>query len=555
MIIEPHKFREAFVSVFGLRNGWIPSQSKISPHGTLKSTLWIASIGVLSFFYFCAFFTPVHLHDSAHFAIAGVNMVRDHAGLYYPYSPLDSNGMGPAYDYLQNGTIHYGMRIDYPAKMYSAVFGTVCAMMGQVRFEYAQWISLIALVLSNTVLYLILRRFFTGIILSCIILSILFLPVMRFLMNPGTDVFGYLGCLLTIWAAFNLRLRDFYVGLVAGALTHGRGQMMSILLVYPLIALRKRDGESRWLRLLALITGFASSYGLLGYLFAQMAGYTSSNGPEKFYVKYFSESLRGFSEIGAVWEKLMVSVFSLFQGNQLFYFGFACIAVLVLSLNSFSKRLVVGAIAFVMPPIILYSFDKYAPPAARYYMFAVPLIALAAHLSIKNAVSCKRQIGFALVTVFLSLLAWFSTYGWGWAFFDGQHIASRARYFDFPNAEEGLKKYFSSDDVVLINHSLPTALVRLDKIVLLPSFEAFAKGNNRMVDGIIITYSPNPPNEFFTPKDWMRNSEFPVEFLDNAGTKFTRVYEGKSEILNKTGYVMARSFLLAYKRAGSPASH
>jgi len=173
--------------------------------GPARSLAWVAGLLILSIGYFLIYFTPVHLHDISHFATAGVSLVRDHKELTYPYQ-------GPTYDSFQAGTAVLDVRTNYPSKLYSFCLGLISAITGQMKLEYTQWLSFFAFLAVNVLLYLIGRRFFAGLTLASFLICILMLPVMRFTLNPGIDLFGYLGLVVLLWLSLAFDINPLLLG-------------------------------------------------------------------------------------------------------------------------------------------------------------------------------------------------------------------------------------------------------------------------------------------------------------------------------------------------------
>lgn len=523
------------------------------PHGTAKTCLWLVGVIACSSIYFLIYFSPVHLHDVTHFATAGVSDIRDHKDLLYPYHPHAAGGLGPAYEYLQNNTIHYDTRTNYPSKLYSVVYGSICAITGEMRLEYVQWMSFGAFLIGNVLLYLIGSRFFTGTWLICFLLSVMFLPVMRFMLNPGIDIYGYAGSLTLLWLCVCLRINPFVLGLYAGVLTHFRGQMLSILLVLPFV-IKAVSGRSLLRQgLIPLSLGFAVTYSATSFIFSMLIRSTASGNPLEFYVNHFMNSTYGIHQLDVVLDKAISAIISIFDKTQLFFYPGIALFCCLRRNAPLQKNLAIASIVYTALPIALYSFDRFSMPAARYYMFAVPMIVLAGFIGIKmleekyNAIASKW--GVYTLTI-LILFSWYNTYGFPFDQVKLASVKSRAQFLDFEGVEEALTTNFTDNDIVIVNHSLPTGLSRLHNVIYVPPFELFQRSDNSKISGIIFVYSNSPPNDFFKPKDWLQNDSLPNIITDMHGINFKQVYAQTSKILSPAGDVQSEAYFFIYKNMG-----
>lgn len=520
------------------------------PHGRIRTCLWLAGIFISCTVYFLIYFYPAHLHDISHFATAGVSLIRDQKDLLYPYNPYAPGGLGPAYEYFQNNTIHFDMRTNYPSKLYSAIYGSICAAKGNMRLEYAQWMSFSAFLISNVLLYLIGRRFLLGIELICFLLSVMFLPIMRPALSPGTDIYGYMGCLFLLWLCLCLRVNPFVLGLCAGILTHFRGQMLSVLLVFPFIIKATTRKASFRQGFVPMLLGFLLTYSAMTVLFNVMIKSTEASNPVGFYVNFFKSSMYGINQSGIILNKFVASIVNLFDKSQLFIFAGIALFCALHRNAPLQKNLAIAALVYTGLPVALYSFDRYSPPHSRYYMFAVPLIGLAGFIALKslqvrfNAITSRWSIYILTIII---LFAWHNSYVLSFETLNMASIKSRAQFLDFEGVEKALATHFKDDDIVIVNHSLPTGLSKLHNVIYVPSFKLFQNGDNSKIKGIIFVFSHSVPNDFFEPKEWLQEGTLPQAITDLHEITFKRVYVGTSTILNPNGSAQNEAYFFIYK--------
>jgi len=518
--------------------------------------LWIAAILFCSAVHFLLYFAPVHLHDVSHYAVAGISMVRDHKDLIYPYHPHAPGGQGPAYEYFQNNTIHFGSRTNYPSRLYSIIYGLICSLTGSVQLSYIHWMTFTAFFASTVLLYLICRRFAKGTELLLLLVSVNYLPAMRVLTNPGNDVFGYAGSLLLLWMCLCLRVNPALLGMCIGVLGHARSQVVSMLFVFPFLysAFSQRTYSRQGL--LPMVLGFVSTYLLLAWLFAIQTGSDAAGlNPLGFYFHHFSSVMYKPSELTVVFRKLAVSLVGLFDRDDLFVYPSILLTILACwKKMPLVRGLWLASMLCIAMPVVLYAFDRFAPVASRYYIFAVPLIALGLTLHLKTvptgSFSMSVRSGLLLLAV-VNLLAWYTLCGFPVANLSWKSICGRARFLDFEGVESALAGTFTEDDVVIVNHSLPTGLSRLHNIIYIPPFETFLRGNNNAIKGLIFVSSDSPPNDFFKPKDWMKDGVLPAVIRDLQGTEFRQVYSQVVRVLTASGNCTAEAVLTIYKNTAT----
>lgn len=523
------------------------------PHGRSRTCLWLAGIFISSTVYFLLYFYPAHLHDITHFATAGVSLIRDQKDLLYPYHPYAPGGLGPAYEYFQNNTIHFDVRTNYPSKLYSSIYGVICAVRGNMRLEYAQWMSFSGFFISNVFLYLIGSRFLLGIELICFLLSVMFLPLMRFTLNPGIDLYGYMGSLSLLWLCLCLRINPFVLGLFAGILTHFRGQMLSVLLVFPFIITATTRKTFFRQGLVPMLFGTLITYSAMTFLFNVMIKSTGASNPVGFYVHDFISSMYGINQSDIMLNKFVAAIVNLFDKSQLFIYAGIALFCAMRRNAPLQKNLAIAALVYTALPITLYNFNRNFPVAPRYYMFAVPLIGLAGFIALKtlqvkfNAITSRWSIYILTIII---LFAWHASYAFSFKELNMTSIKSRAQFLDFEGVEKALATYFKDDDIVIVNHSLPTGLSKLHNVIYIPAFKLFQNGDNSKIKGLIFVFSHTAPNEFFEPKEWLQEGTLPQAITDLSGITFKQVYVRTSTILNPNGSTQNEAYFFIYKNIG-----
>jgi hypothetical protein len=527
------------------------------PHGTVKTFAWVAFIVFLTVIYFLIYNLPVSLHDVAHYVTAGVNQIRDQKDLLYPYNPYAPGGMGPAYEYFQDNSIHFDIRTNYPSKLYSTLYGLVFFATGRMLFLYAQWLTLAAIIVSNVFLYLIGSRFFKGVTLACFILSVALLPVMRFTLNPGSDIFGYLSFLFLLWASVCLRIKPFVVGLMAGIVFLFRAQLLSILIVLPLIISNLYGKKILKQVFVPLVLGASITYGIANLAYKILVHSDGNSNSLLFYINYFASSFYGLNELPVILTKSEINIINLFDKTQLFFLAYVLLICLSLAKAPFQKSFAIGGLLYLSVPVVIFSLDSTSLPHARYYITAIPMLMLSWFLAIKTLgdAGVVRAKLLVIATAASVCLSWYNVNGFPIRQLEKIDVISqRLRFLDFEGVEASLRNSFRDDDLIIINHAIPTGLSKLHNVIYLPAFEAFKRGDNQEIDGIIFVYSNQSPNDFFKPSDWMVNNHLPDEIKDDSGIVFTRIYAGNSEFPNFEGGVESEAYFYIYKNLNSERS-
>lgn len=518
-----------------------------------RDLLYLLIVALVSALMFLLYFGPLTLHDSTHYVISGTTMVRDRMDLLYPYFPHRPLGYGNAYEYLQDGTINFDSRTNYPAKLYSYIFGLIYLFTGSFMLPAAHWVALATCILGNVFLFLIGRRFFGNARSCLLVVSVAFLPLMVSAYSAGTDGIGYTASVGLLWLCLVARVGPLALGAALGASSHLRGQMVSLLAVLPLINQRITCRSLFLGSYVPMAIGFVVLFIGLNILFDLHVAAPPNATTVDFYLKHF-QSVYGLGEIQTVLNKALTSFVALLQPAQLFAFAVIMAVLAMLRERSFARALGIAATIYVALPLVLYSFDRFAPPQARYYMFAVPTIALGAFFVLfpqrSGAVAAApvRALPASMLLAFASVAAWSVILGLPWGNLAPEVISSRYHFLQFEGAEAAMQSAFRDDDIIIANHSLPSALSHLKKFVYVPPLELFMKGDNRKLAGLVFVYGDQAPNDFFKPKDWFPGPTVPDRFTDEHNIRFDRVYAGLSELKLEDGAVAAAAHYLIYKR-------
>lgn len=517
---------------------------------------WIFVLAIVSVLYFVTYFNVGTLHDSAHYATAGVSLIRDRKELLYPYSPEAPGGRGPAYQFYQNNTIQFGARTSYPAKFYTMLYGLVVFSFKKIRLEYLQWINLVTYLLGNIILYLIGRRFLLGVKLLFFLTSVMFLPIMQSAVNPGTDGIGYTVSLFLLWMVLNLRVSPFMLGLFLGGMVFFRGEILSLLLVMPLVYMSLKKEVYYHEIIIPMSIGFLITYSLINFFINKMIGASVIANPNEFYIQHFKNSFYlSIHEIPLILNKLKDNIVAIFNRDVLFIYAGTTIFYALQRKSRFERILAWAAILYISLPILIYSLDRFSLAHSRYYIFAVPIIILIFFLGIQNVkderfflVSKKAVL---LLQTMLVLLVFYAALGFPSSTLNLSSIKSKMKFMDFNGVEQVLQDNFNENDIVIINHSLATGLSKLHNIIYLPPFRQFYYGNNTQIKGIIFFFSDSPPNDFFKPKDWLENNSLPKTIKDNSGLTFKQIYACSSNAIDNLGNIFNSVSCYIYKNSNT----
>ncbi|QCK88185.1 hypothetical protein E8L99_21675 [Phreatobacter aquaticus] len=505
---------------------------------------------IFSFLYWMAYVPHQNLHDGAHYVVSGVSLVRDQANINYPYHP---HRWGNAYEFWQAGTAKFDVRVSYPSQLYGAMLGFYSLLAGGLAMSSVTMNALVNCALGNILTYLVLRRYASGMTLLFSVVATATLALMVVILAPGNNGVGYAAALFVLWLIICTRAHPALIGLVLGASCHLRSQLLSLapLLPFIIVAVNPRRRLPPVLGWIGLGTG--ASYFGFSILFALLVG--GSSNAMQFYTDHFSSSLlgkQGLNEFLIVANKFIQAMIRLFASDQMFLFAPLMFGLLILSRSRLARTLAGTSIAFVMMSVVLYSFDRFAPPQPRYFIVAVPMIALAGVISLRDyVVITGSRVSAAVAAGFFAALTTGTLYthhGFAGHRLSIADVWQRATYLDFPGAAETLTHTFGPDDVVIVNHSLPTGLRYLPKVIYVPPYEQFLAGDNSNIAGMAFVFGDNVPDDFFKPRDWMPSNNLPETFVDKRGTVFRRVYARSNVLQTPGGIAASRVHMAIYQR-------
>lgn len=533
----------------------VETVSATLPRPSLATTLlWITGITAFSVVYWMMYLPQPNLHDGAHYVVSGVSLIRDHANLNYPYHP---HRWGNAYEFWQAGTAKFDVRVSYPSQLYSALLGLYAAAAGGMSLSSVAVTALVNCVVGNVFAYLILRRYASGMLLLAALVATSTLSLMTAILAAGNNGVGYAAALLVIWMIICTRAHPVAIGLVLGATSHLRSQLLSLVPLIPFIIVAVTQRRPLPAVLTWVFAGTAVTYFGLSFLFSVWAG--GSSNAMKFYTDHFAGSLLGLkapSELRIVGDKFIRAMVGLASSAQMFLFAPLAFGLMILSTSRLARTLAATAVVFVMMSVLLYSFDRFAPPQPRYFVVAVPLIALAGVVALRDCMAsgASRRSATTAAVLFAALTfgTLYSQPGINWSRVSLPDLRQRATFLDFPGAAEALSRAFKPDEVVIVNHSLPTGMRYLPKVLYVPRYEQFLNGDNSGIAGIVFVFGENPPDDFFKPKDWLPTQVVPELIQDRRGTIFTRTYLHSNQIQVPGGQSVARSQMVVYRRNAAP---
>lgn len=538
------------MSLFFLDRDFLPSVKAMvkEPRGNFTIAFCYFSIALLSALYYFIFHGPVNLHDMSHYLVSGVSMARDHADFIYPYSSMDPEGGGSAYGYFQENAQLIDVTKGYPSKLYSALFSIWFEVFGTLRFYSAHIVALVMITLSNMLLFAVARVFFTGVKQLLFVVTVAFTPVVVTAVYPGNDTFAYFASIFVLWCCFCTRLSPLSIGLLIGALSHFRSQIIFFIFILPVLLAWISERRSWRTTIFSSVAGILFSYLLIGFLLKlpiETAG--ASGGGLEFYIKFFMTSFYGPGDIAIVLDQFAHNAVNLSDKNYLYIFFFTGILGLFVKDAIFPRALAFSAVLVVIFPLIIYSLDRYSAPHARYYVGAIPLLVLSWFLLLENRVWVKSNM-IAALTALIVFSAWYSINGFPINNVSSfSTIKSRIKFLDFAGADTALRDNFDEKSLLITNHSLPSGLSKLRNFIPYPKFEEFKLGDNREVDGLVFVYSDKGVNDFFRPVDWFVNGVLPDEIRDMSGTVFKKIYSQASNMYPEFTRPEAEAKFVIYK--------
>lgn len=251
-------------------------------------------------------------------------------------------------------------------------------------------------------------------------------------------------------------------------------------------------------------------------------------------------------------KKFIDNVVNLFDRQQLFFFAYMLLICFSLNKSKVQRGFAIAGIIFLAVPLLIFTFDRTSAPQARYYMPAVPMVILAWFLTVKkfDEIGYVRSNMLMVLTSVFVCLGFYSVHGLPINNLAALNIIeNRLRFLDFQGVETVLRDNFNEDDLVIVNHSLPTGLSRLHNVIYIPPFEVFKNGDNREIDGIVFVYTIQNQNGYFKPKDWILDGKLPDEIKDNNGVIFKNIYTAKSEFPSFEGSIESEAYLYIYKNS------
>lgn len=542
------------MSLFLLDRDFVPNVKAMikEPRGNVAVVSCYFLIALLSVLYYFIFHGPANLHDMSHYLVSGVSMARDHADFIYPYSSMDPEGGGSAYGYFQENAQLIDVTKGYPSKLYSALFSIWFEVFGTLRFYSAHIVAMAVITLSNMLLFAVARVFFIGVKQLLFVVTVAFTPVVVTAVYPGNDTFAYFASIFALWCCFCTRLSPLSIGLLIGALSHFRSQIVFFVFILPILLAWISEKKSWKVTVVGSVAGVVFSYLLIGFLLKlPMESAGASGGGIEFYIKFFLTSFYGPGDIGIVADQFVRNVVNLSDKNYIYIFLFTGLLGLFVRDSALPKALSFSAVLIVVFPLIIYSLDRYSAPHARYYVGAIPLLVLSWFLLLENRDWIKSNV-MAFLTAVIVFSAWYSINGFPISNVTSlSAIKSRVQFLDFAGADTALRDDFSESDLLITNHSLPSGLSKLRNFIPYPKFEEFKLGDNREIDGLVFVYSDKGVNDFFRPTDWLVDGSLPDEISDNAGNVFKKIYSQTSNLYPQFTRSEVEAKLVIYKNIDS----
>lgn len=506
------------------------------------------AIAAASILYYLAFHGPANLHDIAHYIVAGVAMVRDHANLVYPYSSMDPEGSS-AYSYFQANSHLVSVHKSYPSKLYSALFSLDFAATGRMHFHTAHLIAMACITGSNILLYSIARKLIEPHARLLFLTGIMFLPLMSSVLYPSNDAVGYFTAVLVLWACLSPAISPLLIGLIIGTSAQLRSQMIFFIIFAPFLLYVIDDRRSR----IGSAAGVAIA-GLIAYITigAATSYYfdlpkSDGEGGINFYIKFFLQSFYGPDNLPIIFKQFTTNLLNLGHEGYLSIYLYIGILALFSRKCVLARALATTGFLVVSVPLVIYSLDRYSAPHPRYYTGAIPFFALAWFLILKNQTKkISLIVGFA--TALFVTVTWHKSFQSMYQNVTSiEVIKNRLTFLDFADAGITLDGAFQADSLLLTNHALPSGLSNLKNFIPCPDYNEFIEGDNKEIDGITFLYSEKGVNSFFKPASWMQNGSLPEIIEDKQGTRFEKIAHYTSYLRNGNGETEDTVYFLVYK--------
>jgi len=521
----------------------------------------LAMLALFSIFYYLLFHGVANLHDISHYLMSGVVMLRDHVNLIYPYSSMNP-GSADSYNYFQANSQLVDLHKSYPSKLYSILISLFYLATGKVRFYQMHIVTIAALLINNYLLYLTAQKFFQGANRFLFIAVILFTPAVGAVILPSNDIFCLLCSTFFIWAILCKGADTLIIGLTIGLLTHLRSQNLFFIFLFPIFwqiySSENLLSRKNLICNAKYIVGFLTSYLVISIIFNQVIAPTDGGGIE-YYYKNFLASTYGLSEYRTLLTRLITNIANLSGSNSLSIFFFTGMYLSFFGENKTIKALAATGIVFAIFPMLVYTFDRTADPAPRYYSGAIPFLVLSLFLAIKNkleqdgVIQLRAKYGLIFAIV---LVGWFHNYGIpSKELLKAGNIMNRLTFLDIENSQEILSKNFNKDDLIVTNNSYPSGISALHNFLPYPSFGDFINGDNSEVAGIVFIYSNEGANVFFKPTDWFKDGQLPTEIDDRFGNHFQMIANKKNDLVGRDGSFETTVYFVVYKNTANIAIH
>ena len=489
----------------------------------LESTLLL----LLSVLVYLTYHGLANLHDISHYIVAGISALRDHTDLVYPYSSMNPPGSTTAFSFFQDNQRLFSLYKSMPSKLYILSLGFLNAVLPLGWFFKAHMLSILALWVLLMSLHLMGTRYFDRVNSWLFVLSTTFYPLTLSVLSPGNDILGLSIAVLILALSLGSQFRLTTTGFAIGSMSHFRSQLLflspAMILLFSFGRFAKGTRLSRCGLLIATVISYLLISRLLSLSFPKESQY---DGGISFYYNHYSNSAYSLNEWSTVLNRMFQNVSALIGINSLGSLLIASMILLFLDRNHETFGLLAAASFAIAVPLTIYSLDRTSLAQTRYYVYAVPLLIFAWFLFLSRTKHfTKCSVGTALFCVTLSI----SIYGLPLERLATlRSITDRLTYLDFQGASEVLQNNFEPEDLVILNHSLPTGYRKFKYILPLPNLADFYNSDNQEVDGILFVYSDTGVDAFFRPNDWIIGEKMPGELKDSYGNRFEKVAELQS---------------------------
>jgi hypothetical protein len=434
--------------------------------------------------------------------------------------------------------------VAYPNQLYSLLVGFIAAFFGNIRLWHVHLIGALSLAFGNCFWWAALRYYFTSRDSWLVILLTNFNVLFLSFTTLGTpDIASYAAVGISYWS-ITKEVKSFTLGILTGLFSLLRAQHLTYVLVFPILTIKNFKWKTYILTTAYLLI---SAYSII-FIFNSILAFfvkapSSGSSSIVFYISFFKEVLYGFHELHLAAYEFLQGLPKVFNGESLFLLPVGAILVFFSKKSpqvQIGKKLALSSAIVVLLPMIFYGMERLFPVTARYYLTAVPFLAACTLLCINENLQKKHARALKIVLLLFVLSNFISTYQTkNLIHFSPSKAKATAKFLDFKDADLTLNKFFDSNSIVLTNHSFVTGIVQLPKVVLLPDYGDFLKGDNSKIDGIVLVYTKNP--DAFIPTSWLSPAGSPPEaFTDKTGNTFQLVYAKNNKTsLNEDSYFFA----------------